>query len=611
MDGDGKPVARVQARVWVWHSTQMYQWHGSTNADGYFEMPDAPSDPVTFEFDKDGFENPQQDLTAGVENQTVTILPLPEFSGDVTDAVTGKLIPKFQVRCGALWPGWGRPIFAENTVAFENGHYRQQAGGFGGEVLGWYVRIEADGYLPAISEAVHGKGAVRFDAALHPSPDLTGTLVDSGGNPVSKVPIAVIIPGSAINIFNGQFNRVDPQTTDAKGEFKFSPEAGPFEICAANDSGAVEVQLNGPITQPLQLNFLPWAHLRVHGSPVGIGSQNSADLRLRPAADATARYNYANWYYSAPPSGDGDVIFDRIPATYPEGLASMQYTAPDSKYPAWDFIAQVAAGQTAVLDLSKGTKVTGQILFPPTSTPLELSVVMMRMPSGAAASWPADWLPAAQACNGIFGCSVNLGAKGDFSIPGVSPGHYELAVYSYAEPHAFATAEFDVPAQTTFAIPPLKTGIAPTLKVGDPAPPQLGRTLDGSPIRLSDYTGRWVVWMLWETIWGSLDETSANLAHLDPSLASDRRVALIGDNLDLLLSLDYHAPPRRPPVISTPGWTSGYLSLIDEGTFNWSTINDQNQAPIFIIDPTGKIAAMNLTADQVKPTLQRLMAAAK
>jgi hypothetical protein len=609
VDADGKPISRVAARVWLWHSTQMYQWHGSTNADGYFEMPDAPSDPLMFQFDKEGYENPEQSLTAGVQNQVVTLLPLPQFSGAVTDAVTGQPISKFQLRNGALWPGWGRPIFSENTTPFQNGHYTLQAGGFGGEVLGWYVRIEADGYLPVTSEAAHGKGAVKFDAQLRPAPDLTGRLVDRSGNPVPKVPISIILPGSATNIFNGQFNRVDPQTTDANGQFKFRPQSGPFEICATNDSGAIETELNGPITQPLQLTFLPWARLRVHSSPSANASQGSPDLRLRPAADPTARINYTNWYYSAARSGNGDVIFDRIPATYPQGLAAMQYTAGDSKFTAWHFIAQMTAGQTAVLDLSKGTKVTGQILFPPsTITPPELSVVMMRMPPGPAASWPADWLAAAQASSGIFACSVNFPATGDFTIPGVPPGHYQLAAYSYDDPHLCATADFDVPPVDTFLIPSLKSAIAPTLKVGDPAPAQLGTTLDGTPIRLSDYAGRWVVWMLWETISGVRDESSPKLARLDPDLATDHRLALIGENLDLMLALAYQAPPRRPLLISTPGWTTGYLPLIDESMFNWNTLYDQNEAPIFIIDPTGKIAAANLTADQLKPTLDRLMA---
>ncbi len=196
------------------------------------------------------------------------------------------------------------------------------------------------------------------------------------------------------------------------------------------------------------------------------------------------------------------MIFDRIPATYPQGLAAMQYTAGDLKFIAWHFIAPMSAGQTAVLDLSKGTKVSGRILFPPPNPTPELSVIMMRMPTGPAASWPADWLAAAQASSGIFACSVNLGPKGDFAIPGVPPGHYQLAAYSYDDPHFCATTDFDVPPADTFLIPPLKCAIAPTLKVGDPAPLQLGTTLDGTPIRRSDYAGRWVVWMLWETISG-------------------------------------------------------------------------------------------------------------
>src|SRR3974377_2262759 len=48
VDGDGKPIPKVAVRTWFWHSSQVLRWNGWTNNDGYFEMPDAPPDAVTF-----------------------------------------------------------------------------------------------------------------------------------------------------------------------------------------------------------------------------------------------------------------------------------------------------------------------------------------------------------------------------------------------------------------------------------------------------------------------------------------------------------------------------------------------------------------------------------
>jgi hypothetical protein len=116
---------------------------------------------------------------------------------------------------------------------------------------------------------------------------------------------------------------------------------------------------------------------------------------------------------------------------------------------------------------------------------------------------------------------------------------------------------------------------------------------------------------LWQTISGSTDETSAKFAQLDPEIMRDRRVALIGSNLDLLVGLNYHAPPRRPPEISEAGWVNGYLSPVEEGEFGWNEIYDRNEATICIVDPEGKIAAAGLTAEQVKGELGKLMGDSK
>jgi hypothetical protein len=149
------------------------------------------------------------------------------------------------------------------------------------------------------------------------------------------------------------------------------------------------------------------------------------------------------------------------------------------------------------------------------------------------------------------------------------------------------------------------------LKVGSNAPDQLGRTLQGKPIPVSEFAGHYVVWMIWDSFTGGRDADSVASANLTDGLAAGHNVALIADNADLLMSAMYGGPPRRPATVARAGWSDGYLSVVDQALFNSLSYFTQNQATTFIIDPSGKIAAANVQPDEVRPTLIRLMGAGK
>jgi thiol-disulfide isomerase/thioredoxin len=145
--------------------------------------------------------------------------------------------------------------------------------------------------------------------------------------------------------------------------------------------------------------------------------------------------------------------------------------------------------------------------------------------------------------------------------------------------------------------------IVPTvnLKVGDAAPDFRVKTLDGKPLKLSDFRGKYVLLDFWATWCGPCVAEMPNLKKVYEAFGQDKRFVMIS------LSDDSDREAVKKFIKSRDiRWTQVFLGKLsktieaDYGVYGIPSI--------FLVGPDGKIAAYNLRGDEVKRAVSAALA---
>ena len=213
VDRAGKPVAGAYLQVGTWRGHESLlrigaqtevpwrsTWNAQTDAAGRFTWTSAPSDAMLVHIFKDGYLRMEPvSLTASDQEQVVTLDPGLVISGSVTDAVTGKPVPRFRViqgleqpqEAGILRGSRGRGItwWRMGAVEYTGGRYSMK---FDMERKESYVRVEAPGYEPAESRGFRpDEGAMIQDFRLKPAAGISGVVLLPDGRPAAGVQVVL------------------------------------------------------------------------------------------------------------------------------------------------------------------------------------------------------------------------------------------------------------------------------------------------------------------------------------------------------------------------------------------------------------------------------------
>ncbi len=274
LDHAGDPISG--AKVYLEHSSEpatnsdqvsvQAMFQVNSDADGRVAWTNAPEGELLFGFEAPGnveLENVR--IPADGEEHSVTLASALVIQGAVSDATTGRLLPRFRIGLG--YPSvsdrttnitWAR--FDRFWVEFTNGTYRYHCDEplvRGIENPGWAVKFEAAGYASLVSRIIApDEGVVQLDAALRPAANTTVTVFNTNGQLAPNVDVGSVFPGSPFQLIRGGLSpEASPggshMTTDKNGTFELRPDDSVQTVLFVSTDGYFETTPAALVANPM------------------------------------------------------------------------------------------------------------------------------------------------------------------------------------------------------------------------------------------------------------------------------------------------------------------------------------------------------------------------
>ncbi|MEO1235867.1 MAG: carboxypeptidase regulatory-like domain-containing protein [Planctomycetota bacterium] len=327
VDADGEPIAGASVCPDTWKGFRTIPGRVRTDANGEATWH-GPHDPVEFDVFASRDHGQKRGLTFSPSKSDggVHVVTLGEplrITATVTDAATGEPVKAFTPVVGILWQNDGQrsPHYQRSDatpVADADGRWEQR---FGHPYPFRVIRIEAQGYAPAVSEPIaEDAGHVELSFALEPAEPLAGTLVDASGRPVAGADVFLSLGTSNLYIRNGRVeqNRNHPRvTTDARGVFSFPPQSDgeAFMLVVLHERGYAEMDAEAwasAVDDGSRVVLRPWSRITgrlIVGDQPGAGQQLAVSMHSRH--DENPRPPYHDIKTTA--DADGRFVLDRVP----------------------------------------------------------------------------------------------------------------------------------------------------------------------------------------------------------------------------------------------------------------------------------------------------------
>lgn len=580
VDANGKPLQGVNVSTSNWLGyRERFNRQAKTDAEGKFRLSDVPLEGVLYDFHKKGYVSvsdlpmsPDDKNQAGQDGYVVTLTAPLRVSGTIVDAQTNQPPARCTVTKGVEYddgraPEWER--YTSKTVT--NGRYQFE---FASRVFAWRIRVEADGYMPAISPIFRVDGAAQgpeqtYDFKLQKAPPLTGTVQAPDGQPLADAEVyratnLLVVEGrkaASQSLRNARMAK-----TDAAGRFELPPEVEPFYLVVLHERGFAVVN-EEQFSKTKEITIKAWdkdqESFRAERSPVTHREPSAAD-KTKPGftarlvdedgkpVEAAVVGTYAARYPASTTFAPSESRWDFSPGVLsrPDGtarIAEKDYTnCVVARHAARKLVGMAAVSNE---QLKQAEPIT-LVMYPECVVSGTLTAKEL-----AARNHKLDWTNVYLYLN-RFARPMTCSSHQSEFVFYAPPGTYTLKAYGTDTQHVRKPITIE-PGQRELKVEPIDlppTGLV--LLEGKPAPElrDIVAWKNGGPLKLADLRGKVVilVFMPDELMW---DETLTNLLaayekHQQQGLEVIEIRINYRDTLDSQAKIDAHLARIKNPVWS-------------------------------------------------------------